>query len=698
MAKRKAEGATPPQSPTKKGKSSAGSIPTDFRPFFRVGLLDEAVEGKYRSEYASAEPYKHAVIHGLIDDSLLRKVREEVLKNVEFTPKETDIYRIHQSGDLANLDGLPKSALKLLPSLRQLRDSLYSKLFRDYIRGITGCGPLSGRKTDMAINVYTPGSHLLAHDDVIGSRRVSYILYLTSPDDPWQPSWGGALRLYPTRVAEDGVTRVPEPEWAKAIPPAWNQLSFFEVQPGLSFHDVEEVYTPKGEDERVRMAISGWFHIPQEGEEGYIEGLEEELAERSSLQQLQSKSDIFDYPKPLETKNGHGEDVEEQGEGEEGSASLTEKDLDFLLGFIAPTYLTPDTLESLSDAFAEDSSVQIAQFLSKSFARRLKDFVKARDAKQYSPENSEGWKIAIPPHKHRYLYLQKPPAKNGVNPDELNPIEQLLTVLLPSRPFAKLLQLATGLKITAGGFLARRFRRGLDYTLATGAGGDEDDGGEEEDGEGEDSSPGAGLKVEVCLGITPSKGWGGEDDEDEDEEEERAKNGRSKGKDKVKVPRRSKFDDSEKTVGGYEMYMAGDSDSDSDEEDDPDQAFKSNGKRKKADPAIYRSSRGSEDDGILFTMPASWNRLGIVLRDTGVLRFVKYISKSAAGDRWDVIGEWGVGDDGENGETEQWLGIQNAADDGDDAEVEGADEEAGGGGGEGEGQNGSDSASGSGGA
>ncbi|CAZ82382.1 unnamed protein product [Tuber melanosporum] len=661
MVKRKAEGASAPQSPTKRGKSSAGSIPTDFKPFFRDGLFDEAVEGKYRSEYATAQPYKHAVIHGLIDDTLLRNVRREVLQNVEFTPKETDIYRIHQSGDLANLDGLPKSALKLLPSLRQLRDSLYSKLFRDYVCGITGCGPLSGKKTDMAINVYTPGSHLLAHDDVIGSRRVSYILYLTSPDDPWQPSWGGALRLYPTRVAEDGVTRVPEPEWAKAIPPAWNQLSFFEVQPGLSFHDVEEVYAPEGEDERIRMAISGWFHIPQEGEGGYIEGLEEELAEKSSLQQLQSKN------------------------------------LDFLLNFIAPTYLTPDTLESLSDAFAEDSSVQIAQFLSKSFARKLKEFVKARDAKQYSPENSEGWKVALPPHKHRYLYLQKPPVKNGVDPDELNPIEQLLTVLLPSKSFAKLLRLATGLKITAGGFLARRFRRGLDYTLATGVGGDGDGDGEEEEGEGEDPSPGAGLRVEVCLGITPSKGWSGEDDEEEDEEEDKAKNGKSKGKGKVKVPRHSKFDDSEKTVGGYEMYMAGDSDSDSDEEDDPDQAFKSNRKRKKADPAIYRSGRDNEDDGILFTMPASWNRLGIVLRDTGVLRFVKYISKSAAGDRWDVIGEWGVGDDGESGEVEQWLGIQDADDD-DDAEVEGVDEEAEGGGGEDGKQNGSDNASGSGGA
>jgi Rps23 Pro-64 3,4-dihydroxylase Tpa1-like proline 4-hydroxylase len=484
-------------------------------------------------------------------------VRQEILKNLHFTPKETDIYRIHQSGDLANLDGLPRSALKLLPSLRQLRDSLYSKLFRDFIRGVTGCGPLSGRKTDMAINVYTPGSHLLTHDDVIGSRRVSYILYLTSPDQPWQASWGGALRLYPTKVARDGVTRVLEPQWSKVIPPAWNQLSFFEVQPGRSFHDVEEVYAEEeGEEQRVRMAISGWFHIPQEGEGGYIEGLEEELAQKSSLQQLQSKSDIFDLPKRLNLEDDidSGED-EEESEGDD--LSLSEKDLDFLLKFISPTYLTPDTLENMAEAFAEDSSVQITNFLSKAFSKKLKEYIRPRDGREYSSENSEGWKVAVPPHKHRFLYLQKPPTKKAVDTDELNPVEQLLRVLLPSKPFSKLLQLATGMKLTPSScdLLARRFRRGLDYTLATVSGGDADDGFDEED-EGVDGGDqtGADLKVEVCLGITPSKGWGGEDDEnDEEDDEEQGKNGKSKGKGKAKIPKITPFDDSEKTVGGYEM-------------------------------------------------------------------------------------------------------------------------------------------------
>ena len=128
---------------------------------FRSGLFDDKVLDSYKNEYATSAPYKHAVIHDLVNDKLLRSVRDEVQANVQFTPKETDIYKIHQSGDLANLDGLDDESLAKLPSLLALRDAVYSETFRNYISDITGCGPLSGRKTDMAINVYTPGCYLL---------------------------------------------------------------------------------------------------------------------------------------------------------------------------------------------------------------------------------------------------------------------------------------------------------------------------------------------------------------------------------------------------------------------------------------------------------------------------------------------------------------------------------------------------------
>jgi len=134
----------------------------------------------------------------------------------------------------------------------------------------------------MSVNSYTKGCHLLNHDDVIGTRRVSYILYMPLPHYQfWQKDWGGALELYPTKLGPNGI---PEPECvpAKSIPPSWNQFIFFEVQPGQSFHSVEEVVVD--EEGRERLSISGWFHAAQPGEEGYE--LLEESQFKSSREQL----------------------------------------------------------------------------------------------------------------------------------------------------------------------------------------------------------------------------------------------------------------------------------------------------------------------------------------------------------------------------------------------------------------------------
>ena len=51
-----------------------------------------------------------------------------------------------------------------------------------------------------------------------------------------------------------------------------------------------------------------------------------------------------------------------------------------------------------------------------------------------------------------------------------------------------------------------------------------------------------------------------------------------------------------------------------------------------------------EDDGstLLSTQPG-FNKLLMVLRDEKVMRFVKYVSASAPGSRWDICGEYEVG-------------------------------------------------------
>lgn len=604
---------------------------------FRKGLFNTDVLQDYRANYAKSEPYKHAVINSLIDDKLLRNVRKEIRENISFTPKETDIYKIHQSGDLANLDGLDDSSLSRLPSLLTLRDSLYSSAFRKYLSAITGSGPLSGVKTDMAVNVYTPGCHLLCHDDVIGSRRVSWILYLLDPDHPWKPEWGGALRLYPTETVttEKGdKVKVPQPDFSVSIPPAWNQLSFFTVQPGESFHDVEEVYkrAEKGlEDDggRIRMAISGWFHIPQEGEDGYEEGLEEKLAERSSLAQLQGgKADILDRPQPNWVPNPNWDETGNNAEDE-----LTADEIDFLIKYLNPNYLTPDTVEELAGMFSDESSLRLAEFLSPKFSARLRDYVQSKDHEvepslspnPYYKASEVG--VACPPHKHRYFYrkaVQPIPPTPYPDTEKLTPYDDLVDLLFPHPAFQKWISLVTGITLTKSNVYARRFRRGVDYTLATAY--------EEED-----------PQLEVCLGITPSRGWGDEEEEPENGNDQ-SNNTSANGKAKEKLSDVEHKPAEEDSVGGYEMYMAGEEDDDTDGGAPEPSTHTGAGQRRKtkADPAVYRSSGDDEDDGVLFSMPAGWNNLSIVLRDRGVLRFVKYVSKAAKGDRWDVCAEYGV--------------------------------------------------------
>jgi Rps23 Pro-64 3,4-dihydroxylase Tpa1-like proline 4-hydroxylase len=72
--------------------------------------------------------------------------------------------------------GLLMDLAAKMPELIALRDSLYSDEFKAMIQEVTGCGELSDN-VDCATNLHTTGCHLLCHDDVIGTRKVSYFVY-----------------------------------------------------------------------------------------------------------------------------------------------------------------------------------------------------------------------------------------------------------------------------------------------------------------------------------------------------------------------------------------------------------------------------------------------------------------------------------------------------------------------------------------
>lgn len=567
--------------------------------FFNSKIFTQPFQDTLRTDITNSQPYRWGTVIELFDDTLLRNVRKEVLNEIAFTKKETDIYKVHQSGDLANLSGLNWDDLSRLPSLSKLRAGIYSEEFRDFISSVTGCGKLSGVKTDLSINTYTKGCHLLTHDDVIGSRRVSFILYLPDPDSTWKPHYGGSLRLFPAIVPN-----VPKTDFECKLTPQFNQIAFFTVQPGLSFHDVEEVRVDK-----QRLSIQGWFHIPQEGEKGYVPGEQEATEAKSTLQQLQTKElQEYDFPKPIRNDLAQNEiKIYEQL----GSGTLNEAELTYLKQYMSESYLKPEMMQKLQDAFVEDSVVEVTEVLQTKYASVLQQTLRKLEVEKRVPQTSAGvefpWKCAVPPHKQRFMYIDGTSSFdlteesinhiNKVGPQEL-PNFQLtrelakeeadkmiieLLSFMKSTAFRKWIVLVTGLIPTSDQLLARKFRPGQDFILATTT-------DKKLAREGE-----LNVLLEATLGLTPTainkKNWeSGE-------------------------------------FGGYEVCMALNTDSDGEFEDD--------------DPAIYKASDPS-DDSVLYTSQCKWNTLCLMLRDPSVLKFVKYVSIDAKGSRWDITGQWNV--------------------------------------------------------
>lgn len=397
-------------------------------------LFKEDYQNRLQKDIAESEPYKYGVIHGLLNDDLLRKARDEIMEKLAFTTKETDIYKVNQTGDLRNMDGLDAKELEELQSLGKVREALYSPEFRDLMSRVTQCGPLSGKIQDLSVNLYNKGCHLLNHDDVIGTRRVSYILYLLPPDEAWDAKWGGALRLFPT--VKKGV---PAPDWTVSVPPEWNQLSFFRIQPGHSFHDVEEVCVDK-----PRLSISGWFHIPLEDEPGYAKDDQNssEDADKATLAQIQSNVDGEGF---LPHKSFQPVEPE------------PELDMAYLSRYIAQDVL--EGIKELREKFENESMINVSPFLSPSFVKKVHSVATAKDLEPIparSPDVLEPWAVARPPHIRRYMYL------SGKNDDAFSELRDFFR----SAQFTRLLQELTGLRPKEEWTEARRFRPGCDFTLA----------------------------------------------------------------------------------------------------------------------------------------------------------------------------------------------------------------------------------------
>lgn len=614
---------------------------------FNPKIWDKTFQDGLKKEVEDSQPYNWGTIHELVNDDLLRAVRKEIETEIHFTKKETDIYRVNQSGDLANLSGLDWDDLSRLPNLFKLRQILYSKQYRDFFGYVTKAGKLSGSKTDMSINTYTKGCHLLTHDDVIGSRRISFILYLPDPDRKWKSHYGGGLRLFPSILPN-----VPHSDPSAKLVPQFNQIAFFKVLPGFSFHDVEEVKVDKH-----RLSIQGWYHIPQVGEEGYIPGEEEAWVRNNTSTLAQIESNVLeDFEFPKDERNilsfhevKHFEKMLKGAAGAKtdntpkesmtsvisDSVKLSEAEFTYLSQYISPEHLSSKGIEKLQKQFVENSSLQIESFLNDDKSELLKKVIKQKELEQECPYHSKDvkapWKTAIPPHKARYLYIDGKEYRNfqteadilealnnndlpnfqftkdaikiisdaSGNSRENNFDAELalidLAVFHKSTIFKKYLALLTSLCPVSEQILIRRFRPGMDFTLATKC----------RFNELLKSNPDiidAVLEGTLCL--TPSAGWeSGE-------------------------------------LGGYELYMM-------DDDEDNKQYLKEDVE----DASVYRAD--DSGDSVLINDPPAWNTFNLVLRDESVLEFVKYVSWSAKSSRWDVKMKWDVKSCDEDGQEDE---------------------------------------------
>lgn len=103
--KSSAHGDKPPKPKKQKAGSAAaknsdtpalpGGNPLDI---VNPKLLIEESRRELREQYQNAEPYLHCVMRDLFDPAALMRVRDEIINNIQATFKETDLFKVFQTG------------------------------------------------------------------------------------------------------------------------------------------------------------------------------------------------------------------------------------------------------------------------------------------------------------------------------------------------------------------------------------------------------------------------------------------------------------------------------------------------------------------------------------------------------------------------------------------------------------------------
>jgi len=485
-----------------------------------------------------------------------------------------------------------------MPSLMKLKNAIYSTEYRNFIEKIAGleAGSLTD-EVDCAANCHTRGCHLLCHDDVIGTRKVSYIIYLTDAEPEWKDTDGGRLELYDA-IAEDDRF-VPGALPVKTVLPVFNSMAYFVVEPGVSFHSVQEVFC-----DRPRLSIQGWYHTKEAPSQ----------IENATLQRLKSTGNGENtegafHPMISETASTAAAattKTEEENETE-SEPTISSNDSKFLGEYINKAYLTEESLKEIRMRFEDESSVQLRHFLNDEWSSKVKAAFTRQDKRDVLGNNNPSldyhvgidkkWKAVGPAHKQRFLQYEEGSGSadlsTKVSPDNVIDVgeylDHLKQNLFQSAEFGRWIGWLSSLGFPLGyrGRI-RRFRPGLDYTVAHYG----------------ILTTNSVLDTTLCF----CGGDGNQCSFDEETDE------------LIGTDDDAMWESGD--VGGFECYIAA---------DDDDQGAE----------AEY----DEDDDTQLLSVSASFNTLSLVYRDPGTMKFVKYVGSGAPSSRWDIALEYDVKSD-----------------------------------------------------
>lgn len=216
--------------------------------------LDDAAVAEYRHRFEK-HPARLLVIDDFLVDSVADRLATFLEREAQFQvtygarpgkkvsreewerlPERERFYRYGQLQKIRDEFQLSPNSMAYV-TLR--RDFLQSDFFARYFGDITGLTLRPG--DDFSLHRMTSGDFLLSHSDVLGDRRLAFVLHFSRD---WRPEWGGALRI----ADPGGHTHL--------IGAGYNKVVMFDVKAGTE-HDVEPISDAAGD--RARLSMGGWF-------------------------------------------------------------------------------------------------------------------------------------------------------------------------------------------------------------------------------------------------------------------------------------------------------------------------------------------------------------------------------------------------------------------------------------------------------